>query len=173
MAKVIFKQGASINLPVLGTDSNTLYFANDLGCLYKSVGDGLPLQKFSDCIFVDVLPLVGVKDKVYIVKGAKNIQIHVWDEKWNTLVSGGQVVDDERIDILFGLVNRKDVLTYNENDEIIKVTTTGEVEETIDYEYDVDGNITKETINRQDKVVVNTFGYDENGSIIEINTIVQ
>lgn len=46
MADVLFKRGQKVNLPEVGQDNDTLYFAEDTGELYKSTGIGLPLMKY-------------------------------------------------------------------------------------------------------------------------------
>lgn len=170
MLKVIFKKGKKENLPTVGAGGNELFFVEDTGELFKSVGKDAPLVKFSDVEIVTVLPDVGKENKIYILNKGTDIRIYIWDKRWITLISGGVVADD-RVDILFNLKNKKDVLTYD-NGNIVRIETSGEVEEVIDYEYDGENNVTKEIINRQGKVITNTFSYDGDGNIIEINTIV-
>ena len=172
MAQVIFKQGNQINLPTTGKDSNTIYYVNDQANLYKSVGAGLPLTKITDVVVVDNLPTTNIlTNKIYVLSKTDNIEIYIYENgDWKTIVSGGEVIDDDRIDILFNLKNKKDVLTYDNDNNVIKMETTGDVESVIDYEYDNEGNIIKETIDRQDHISINTFGYDNEGNIIEINT---
>lgn len=171
MAQVIFKQGNKVNLPKVGVDKNTLFFVNDHSELYKSVGAGLPLSRIGDIKIVDVLPTTDIlTDKIYLLVKDSNIEIYLWEDGWKTIVSGGTVVDDVRVDILFNLKNKKDILTYDADGNIIKLTTTGDVQSEIDYTYDSSGNIISETIKRQGHISVNTFSYDDNENIIEINT---
>lgn len=172
MSKVVFKQGNQVNLPATGDGSDTIYFVNDQQNLYKSVGAGLPLAKISDVVVVDELPTTGIlTSKIYVLNKTDDIEIFIYeDNEWKTIISGGAVLDNERVDILFNLKNKRDVLTYDSDGNIIKMVTTGDVESVIDYEYDNRGNIVEEKINRQGHISTNRFRYDSNDNIIQINT---
>lgn len=170
-SNVVFKRGNRVDLP-LNERNNVLLFTNDTGELYRGNGSTRPLSKVSDVKFVESLPVSDIlSDKLYVVVTAGSVELWLHDGEWRELVSGGNVQDSKRIEILLGLKNKKDILTYNEDGEIVKVETTGEVEEVVNYEY-LDGNIVKETIKKEGKIIANSFGYDENGNISEIDTVV-
>lgn len=172
MSKVVFMQGNKAGLPTTGVNNATLYFVNDTEELYKSVGDGLPLAKMSEVRVVSTLPTENIIDeKLYVVSSGEDLELFAYvDGAWKTIAASGSPVADDRVDILFNLKNKQDVLTYDGEGNIVKLETTGEVDEEINYAYDNRGNIMTETILRQGYKVVNTFGYDEQDNIVQIDT---
>ena len=170
--KVKFLHGLKENLPSVGSDQGSLYFTTDTGELYKSIGIGLPLLAITNVITTQELPNSGIQGKFYIVVTDDNVDVYVWyQDKWINLNTQG--IDQDTLDLIFGFKNKLDSFIYDKNQNIVKVVTTGEVEENIDYEYDENDNIIKETIQRQNKIITNTFEYDKNNNIIEMKTVVQ
>lgn len=61
-----FLRGLKPNLPLTGTDAESLYITLDTNEVYQSTGDGKPLANLSSIIPVVTLPETGIKGKLYI-----------------------------------------------------------------------------------------------------------
>lgn len=98
---VIFRRGnlEDFGVPIdefLGTDDSSLYFVENTNEIYKSVGNGLPLVKFSDVLsgfengedLISEIP-VGVEGKIYLLDNGKIY--YYQDNEWKTVTAEAQI----------------------------------------------------------------------------------
>lgn len=93
MGKIILLQGNYSSLPTVGSDSDTVYYCNDTGFVFKSVGIGLPLVQIDDITrLVNDAARTSIQNpidsKFYFVKSSKLLWYYDKTNGWEQVSSG-------------------------------------------------------------------------------------
>ena len=174
MSKVLFAKGTKASLPTSGQAPYKIFFTTDTYEMYVADASGVPQRYNNEILNVTVLPSVGIEGKIYVYNNLGEISLQTYyNGTWIDLSSNGSGIDQSLLDLLLGLKEKTDVLTYT-GENITRIDTTyvdGTPSEFTEYSYDVNGNVLQETIHKQGKVVTNTFTYSGE-DITQINTTI-
>lgn len=179
MAVIYVKKVLEDNLPLLDTDF-TMSFT-EKNNLYITKQDGSQMQ-VTDLLtgYDDLSDLIAqdpqIEGKLYLTRENK---MYVYDGVKYLAIggeSGGEGLDGKILDMLLDLQPKVETFDYDTKDNIVGVKRVYDNYELDDmdiaYEYDDRDNITKETIAKMNKIVTNSFSYDERDNVIEIDTTV-
>lgn len=170
------RKGLKVNLP-LSAEDNVLFFTNDSGEIYKGNGIGSPLVKYCDVIYLDTLPASGEEGKVYLIQdGLNGLKMYSYrNTNWIDFSSNGGGVDNDVLNMLLGLEDKVDSLTYDIEGNVTEINTIYSNpnldNEMVNYVYNSEGDVIQEEITKMGKKVTNTFTYS-NGNIVTIQTVV-
>lgn len=100
MTNVKFLKGIKSALPTNGVDNSSLYFVEDSGELFKSVGNGQPLVKIGDVLgnYTDLTDLQtknpAIQGKLYLTNDSK---LYTYNGTSYELISGSETISADNV----------------------------------------------------------------------------
>lgn len=100
MTNVKFLKGIKSALPTNGVDNSSLYFVEDSGELFKSVGNGQPLVKIGDVLgnYTDITDLQtknpAIQGKLYLTNDSK---LYTYNGTSYELISGSEAISADNV----------------------------------------------------------------------------